>query len=291
MTRAAAALFLLCAAASAGTVTISDVPAYDWYHGCTPTAIASIFGYWDMHGYPNLFDASGDAVFWTANVQDQISSLAHNAKFDSDPDNKALPDPPDTSIADFLHTAEGALPYGGTDVENIGPGIMGYAAYRGYGFTATEISAYHDSGDSLTFLPGQYEYLWTELVAQIRAGRPVLLDVDCCHSDGSPDHSIPVLGYDVRADGSRWYGMYTTWSEDETIQWVPYHPLSTTDMWGVYDEFIIDPVPEPPAGLPACAALAILIAWSRRVLHRRRWSDDHIVCYHENHAGACTERV
>ena len=58
--------------------------------------------------------------------------------------------------------------------------------------------------------------------------------------------------------------MYTTWSEDETIVWEPYHPLSTTEMWGVYDEFLIDPVPEPPVGLPAFAALVILVAWRRR---------------------------
>jgi hypothetical protein len=71
------------------------------------------------------------------------------------------------------------------------------------------------------------------------------------------------VGFDIDANGNRWYGMYTTWSEDETIVWEPYHPLSTTGMWGVYDEFIIDPVPEPPARLTAFAALAILIAWSR----------------------------
>jgi hypothetical protein len=133
-----------------------------------------------MHGYPNLFDARGGAVFWTANVQNQISSLAHNAKYDSKPDNPPLLAPPDTSIADFLHTSEGALGYGGTDVEMIGAGIMGYAAYRGYDFAASEITAY-DYFDN--FLPGQYENLWTKLVSQIGAGRPVLLDVDCCYGD------------------------------------------------------------------------------------------------------------
>jgi hypothetical protein len=264
LTSTLTALFLMCAAASAATVTVDGVPAYDWYHGCTPTAVASIFGYWDLHGYPNLFDASGAAVFLTGNVQDQISSPEHNAKYDSNPDNSALPDPPDTSIADYLQTSEGNLPYGGTYVDNIAAGIMGYAAYRGYDFAASEITAYDYSNNSFNFLPGQYEDLWARLVAEISAGRPVLLDVDCCHGDGIPDHSIPVLGFDVRADGSRWYGMYTTWSEDETIVWEPYHPLSATDPWGVYDEFIIDPVPEPSAGLPVCAALVILMAWSRR---------------------------
>jgi len=66
-------------------VSLSNVPAYNWYHGCGPTAAASIMGYYDVHGYSNLFDASGwDAVKQTANVQDQISSPAHNAKYDPD---------------------------------------------------------------------------------------------------------------------------------------------------------------------------------------------------------------
>ena len=46
---------------STGTdpLVIGEVPAYSWYHGCGPTAVGSVLGYWDLHGYPNLFDASG----------------------------------------------------------------------------------------------------------------------------------------------------------------------------------------------------------------------------------------
>ena len=40
-----------------GPVLLENVPAYDWYHGCGPTAAASIIGYYDMQGYSNLFDA------------------------------------------------------------------------------------------------------------------------------------------------------------------------------------------------------------------------------------------
>jgi MYXO-CTERM domain-containing protein len=40
-------------------------------------------------------------------------------------------------------------------------------------------------------------------------------------------------------------------------------------MWGVFDEFLIDPAPEPPAGLTAFAALAILMAWRRRISRSR----------------------
>jgi len=33
---------------------ISDVPAYEWYLGCSPTAAGMVLGYWDSHGYSNL---------------------------------------------------------------------------------------------------------------------------------------------------------------------------------------------------------------------------------------------
>ena len=74
-------LGLFVFASNAWAVVLSNVPAYNWYHGCTPTAVGSVMGYWDLHGYDNLFSASGwAAVSQTVNVQDQISSPAHNAK-------------------------------------------------------------------------------------------------------------------------------------------------------------------------------------------------------------------
>ncbi|HDR7700301.1 C39 family peptidase [Bacillus toyonensis] len=32
-----------------------DVPDYDWYIGCSPTAIANLVAYWSQNGFPNLF--------------------------------------------------------------------------------------------------------------------------------------------------------------------------------------------------------------------------------------------
>ena len=98
------------------------VPSYSWYHGYTPTASANILGYWDLHGYDNLFsNASGwDEVRYTGNVKDEISSPEHNAKYDSNPDNQALPHPPNTLIADFMGTSQGSLEYGSTTVYKIG---------------------------------------------------------------------------------------------------------------------------------------------------------------------------
>lgn len=36
------------------------------------------------------------------------------------------------------------------------------------------------------------------------------------------DHAIPVIGYDDRGADGLWYGMHTTWSEDETVVWEPF---------------------------------------------------------------------
>ncbi|MEI6259939.1 MAG: C39 family peptidase [Deltaproteobacteria bacterium] len=40
---------------AAGTKTLSTVPAFDWSYGCSATAAAMMFGYYDNTGYPNLY--------------------------------------------------------------------------------------------------------------------------------------------------------------------------------------------------------------------------------------------
>jgi hypothetical protein len=214
---------LVPAASFGAVVSLSSVPAYNWYHGCTPTAVGSVMGYWDVHGYPNLFDASGwDAVSLTSNVQDQISSPAHNAKYDPTPDNASLPVPAKTSIADYLGTSKDPLGYGSTYVSNIIGGMTSYASNRGYASTATQY----------TYLLGVFGLTWSKVTSEINAGRPMVFNVDS-DGNGSNDHSVPVIGYDDRGSGGKWYGFYTTWSEDETIQWAQFRGTSSSYAWGV----------------------------------------------------------
>jgi hypothetical protein len=216
-------VFLVAGTTFASPVTLSNVPAYNWYHGCTPTAVGSVMGYWDMHGYGNLFSASGwDAVSQTVNVQDQISSPAHNAKYDPTPDNASLPTPAKTSIADFLGTSKDPLGYGSTYVSNIIGGMTSYASSRGYASTATQY----------TYLLGIVGLTWSKLTSEINAGRPMVFNVDS-DGNGTNDHSIPVLGYDDRGSGGKWYACYTTWSEDETIQWYQFTGMSSGHPFGI----------------------------------------------------------
>jgi hypothetical protein len=215
--------FLFSANAFGAVVALSNVPAYDWYHGCTPTAVGSVMGYWDLHGYPNLFNASGwDAVSQTANVQDQISSPAHNAKYDPTPDDPNLPVPAKTSIADYLGTSKDPLGFGSTYTSNIIGGMTSYASSRGYASTATQY----------TYIAGLISLTWSKLKSEINAGRPMVFNVDS-DGNGTNDHSIPVIAYDDRGSGGKWYGFYTTWSEDETIEWAQFRGMSSSYAWGI----------------------------------------------------------
>ncbi|MCX6376288.1 MAG: hypothetical protein NTU88_09710, partial [Armatimonadetes bacterium] len=39
----------------AGINVLSNVPAFDWSYGCSPTSAAMIMGYYDNTGYPNMY--------------------------------------------------------------------------------------------------------------------------------------------------------------------------------------------------------------------------------------------
>lgn len=235
-------------AAGGAAKTLSQVPAYNWYHGCGPTAAASIIGYYDMHGFNNLFTASGwDNVKITSNVQDQISSPAHNAKYDPDPDNGSLPDPPYTSVADWFRTSVNQG-YGWSYLNDAIWAFMGYANYRGYTCSATNQSY------------GQFS--WSTLTSEIDAGRPVMFLVDS-DGNGGTDHFVPVFGYEDRGVSGQFYACYTTWHEDETVDWFQFRPMSGSYTWGVGYATLVTVTPEP-------ASLSLLAVGALAIFRRRR---------------------
>jgi len=228
--------------AKADPYVLDDVPAYNWYHGCGPTAAGSIIGYWDLLGYPNLFDASGWAdVRLTANVQDQISSPAHNAKYDPTPD-AAGPVPPMTSIADWFGTSVDPLQYGWSYLSKADDAFEGYTNYRGY-----EFDSYNESWGDFT---------WSDLVTEIDAGNPMMFLVDHSASGGTT-HFVPVFGYDDRGDDGLWYGLYDTWGEDETTRWEKFRAMSTSWTWGVGYATYIHPI-SAPVPVPGAVLLGML---------------------------------
>ena len=209
----------VCSVSSGAAVSLSGVPAYNWYHGCGPTAAGSVVGYYDLLGFSGLFDAEGwDSVKLTANVQDQISSPTHNAKYDPTPDNASLPVPEKNSLASWFGTSVDPLEYGWSYLSRSDDAFEGYAAYRGY-----ECDAWYKNYGATS---------WEEFTAEIDAGRPVMFLVDS-DGNGGTDHFVNVFGYDDRGDGNLYYGLYTGWSESEAISWKRYRPMASGHAWGV----------------------------------------------------------
>jgi RTX calcium-binding nonapeptide repeat (4 copies) len=215
-------------ARSAGPTILDEVPSYNWYHGCSPTAAASVIGYYDLHGYPQYFDAQGwDEVRLTQNVEDQISSPAYNAKYDPTPDDLTLPQPPATGLADFMHTSEDPLDFGWTYLSEIASGIEAYSAQRG-----APLNAWSEGVNDST---------WTKITQEILGNHPMVFQVDT-DGNNSIDHSIPVMGFDARADGTEWFAAYTTWHEEETIDWFQFQPMASGTSWGVGYVTFIEPL-------------------------------------------------
>lgn len=245
----------LPAAKAADPVVLPHVPAYNWYHGCGPTAAASVIGYYDLHGYDNLLEASGwAAVRLTENVKELISSTAHNDKYDPTPDDAGLPDPPDTSIADFFETSVDPLDYGWSNIGKASTVFENYAAHYGYTFEA-----------EVWFPPDQpwYPLTWEELVIEIDAGRPMMFLVNTSVA-GVSDHFVPVIGYWEQDTGGRYFGIYPVDSlytgdpadeEPETVVWKEFK--GGDDPWSIQKVVVIRPQ-SPPTDFPGALSDAVL---------------------------------
>jgi len=208
---------------------ISGVPEYFWTHGCSPTSVAMVFGYWDGVAYPDFFP--GDASTQTAAVTDRIASAGHIADYAPTPDR--VPPPAyhaDDSIADFLLTSRDPSRHGSTAPANIPPGMEDYASWVGY----TASNAWADNWSSFT---------WAEFTNEIDNDRPMVFGVDT-DGNGETDHSVPVFGY--RTDPGNQFACYTTWSENPGVHWFDWQGMSAGDPWGIYQGRYFRPVSGSP---------------------------------------------
>jgi hypothetical protein len=129
----------------------------------------------------------------------------------------------DNCIADFLLTSQSyvGLTMGGTWTDNIAPGVEAFFAYKGYTATAqTEVFGV---------------FTWNDLVAEIDAGRPVLLGVDS-DGDGVSDHSIIAVGYD---SSTYEYLCNRTWESNAPPYRYAFHDVAPGHEFGISDATLV----------------------------------------------------
>ena len=202
-------------------VIIPGVPAYLWQHGCGPTALGMVVGYWDGHGFPNL--VPGDATTQTPAVNAMIANdngnptcgfpfLDHYQDYSCPIDNSPGPLLSDRSqtggahadncVADFMHTSWSAFwnYYGWSWFSDVAQSFIGYVNF---------VSGNSPNAENIP-LP---TFTWEAYKAEIDNGRPVVLLVDT-DGDGQTDHFITGIGYN---DVTMQYGVHDTWDQKDWI--------------------------------------------------------------------------
>jgi PKD repeat protein len=215
-------------------VVIPGVPAYDWHHGCGPTAAGMVIGYWDGRGFDAL--VPGSAATHTPAVSHMIASEGPASNYtdyalplDCDPylrPDKSEPpvgdEHPDDCVADFMKTSQSyhSNCYGWSWFSPVGPAMESYVHLVGPpAYHATSGKLY--MGSSLT---------WDSFRAEIDAGRPLVLLVDT-GGDGRTDHFVTAVGYDVVED-TLLYGCRDTWHS--VIRWEEFAPMARGQPWGIW---------------------------------------------------------
>ena len=227
------------ASTAATTTTIAGVPAYNWRHGCGPTAAGMVIGYWDGQGHDAL--VPGDASTQTAAVNAMIASgdtagdsgtnyadycYPEDYYPNLEPD---LSEPPtgdehaDDCVADYMKTSQSYYNnyYGWSWFSDVGPALRNYTRQvlgSNY-FVITENLYMFNS--SLN---------WDRLRAEIDAGRPMIFLVDT-DGDGSTDHFVTVIGY-ADTGGGQYYACLNTWDDD--IHWFEFALIEPGQPWGVF---------------------------------------------------------
>ena len=222
-----------------GTEKTLGVPGYLWRHGCGPTAVGMVIGYYDVAGFSDLFDGAADTQ--TNSVNQGIAS----ERSEEDPghyEDYSLPDDTgqenplpdrsenpegdehaDDSIADFMKTSFSSRGnfYGWSFSSEISSAFLDYIDLRNTNYTATS-NEYYMSNGSLT---------WSVLTTEIDNDRPMIFLVDS-DANGETDHFVTVVGY--RDDTSQQYGCLDTWSPASTVRWCDFAEMASGQSFGIW---------------------------------------------------------
>jgi hypothetical protein len=219
-------------------VMIPNVPAYIWHHGCGPTALGMIIGYWDGQGFPDL--VPGSAGTQTPEVNAMITddhgtpncSLPNGDHYQDYccPIDTYGPIQPDLSelggahmsycVGDFMRTSWSAADnrYGWSWSVDTVPAFLQYVGTQ---------TTYGASGLGTPF----YAFTWQHYKDEIDAGRPMGLLVDT-DGDGTTDHFITGMGYD---DATGEYGCRDTW--DTGVHWFAWRQMTSGAPWGIHSVY------------------------------------------------------
>ncbi|MBN2209878.1 MAG: PASTA domain-containing protein [Sedimentisphaerales bacterium] len=242
------------AAAAAAMATLEEfVPCYYWRHGCGPTALGMIIGYYDSLGWDNL--VVGDASTQTTEVNQMIASggtvgspWVGNEQHLEDyglPRDDSGPIQTDAVItagrtphddnclADFMDTSKStrANKYGWSWFSDVGSSFVDYINLINPAYNPSAQYYYMGYSPALT---------WQVLTTEIDAGRPMVLLVD---TDGNndTDHFVTVIGY---SDGPpQQYYCYDTWYS--TVRNKDFAAMAPGQAWGIYGgwSFILNSMP------------------------------------------------
>jgi len=222
-------------------VVIGGVPDYTWRHGCGPTALGNVVGYYDGQGYVDLIP--GDASIQTADVNQVIASGGTSVNpnplgFEQHYEDFARPEDPlpgpllnddyitagrtphlNDSVGDYMDTSKSTRTnrYGWSWDTDVGPAFVDYVNMKNSAY-APSFTRYRWS--ALT---------WSILTNEIDNGRPMVFLVDT-NGDGDSDHFVTIVGYDT-ATGQ--YGCHDTWAP-AGVRWESFQGIAGGNSWGIY---------------------------------------------------------
>ncbi len=213
------------------------VPSYIWYHGCGPTALGMMVGYWDAQGFDNLIPGSNDWGTNNAAVKNVIASPRHISDYygttwSNTNDIPSAPSGPFDCLADFSGCSFDPMYPGWSYYHKQDDGLRDYALSVGY--AAADMDTYQRS----------FSTLWDSFTTAIDLGQPVEFLVDS-DGNGGTDHFVTAVGYDD-TPGQERYACWDTWSH--TLRWERFRSLSSSYDWGVYGGTFFSmtsDVPEP----------------------------------------------
>ncbi len=216
-------------------VIIPGVPAYIWHHGCGPTSVGMVIGFWDNLGPDYLIP--GDPMEQTYEVDAMIAADNYNTTCAAplsdhyrdyacpidywptvETDNSELGGAhADNCVADFMNTSRSSygMVYGWSYFFDVPNAFESYINMIDPSLTPVATNYYYN------------EFSFEDYKNEIDNMHPVGLIVDT-DGDGETDHFVTGIGYD---DIAMEYGIYDTW--DRSVHWFDWREIGSGIGWGI----------------------------------------------------------